>query len=68
MTVTTKSGGAPLHDSEDDGRCFITSDLVDGGKRESLAGGASGGGQRLRMRLPPCGVREWRHARNWEVG
>ena len=35
-----------------------TSDLDDGGKWESAAGGDSGGGQRLRMRLPPREVRE----------
>ena len=44
---TTDTDGAP------------TTELVDGGKRESAAGGASRGGQRLRLRLPPLGVREW---------
>ena len=32
--------------------------LVDGGNWDSAAGGASGGGRRLRVRLPPRGVRE----------
>ena len=32
--------------------------LVDGGNWDSAAGGASGGGRRLRVRLSPRGVRE----------
>ena len=32
--------------------------LVNGGKWDSAASGVSGGGRRLRVRLPPRGVRE----------
>ena len=44
-----------------------TSELADGGKRESPAGGARGGGHPVRARLTLCGVREWaaRGVRGW---
>ena len=60
MTASTTSREARLRDGRDDGvDGYPTSELADGGKRESPAGGARGGGHPVRARLTLCGVREW---------